>query len=200
MQSVYNIISIIVIGILAIALVANKGCGRGQVVEEPQKETIRVDTVEKEIIRIDTFHQTKIVYLQSPEKPQVSEVIVDETTSDTTSIYSGTQQDSVMSINYVAAVRGELDNLSLSYVHKGPREIVKYIDREVIETVRETVSEYKNGFYIGSTFGFNRELQRASIAPTITLTTKNNLMVSYNYDIISRSHGVGLSYRLIPKR
>lgn len=135
----------------------------------------------------DTIKFVDTVYIKIPVKILVP--VID--TIDNTNVYTNPFEDSLIKGTITSKVDGVLVNQDFTYKPKFPKYIIK-TDSIFIETTYE--AEPKWGLYAGLEVGGSTT--KFNFSPIITLQDKKNRLYNYKYNIIDKTHNIGLQIKL----
>jgi len=179
------IISLILAVIIGIFIGSSfKGCS------PPDPCIVTADTIVLTKTRIDTVFFEKLVTTNGGQiKPDTNKP-VSKIPCDT-AYYTQEYNDTLIKGTLYATVKGELLSSSLKYTPKFPK-IINRTD-SIFTTINKTVTktEYRQpfGLILGGGFGASPKGD-FTVMPQIGIQLKQNLNITYGYNIINQSHVV----------
>lgn len=139
----------------------------------------------------DTVWKEKIKYVQLeipvPDTIYINNGSVSDTTDSTHLGYVLDYRDSLMDAEFKVEVDGVLISHKFNYVAKYPQYIHT---RDTFRITSNTEREFKRQLFLGLEVGGTES--SFNLSPSVTLKGKNNFLYTYRYDLLSRSHNVGV--------
>ncbi len=121
---------------------------------------------------------------------------IDSITRDTTRIYKTPIEDSLISGTIITELNKDsciIGKQLLSYTPKFPQYIFK---TDTIRITQETtILRNKLKIFAGLEIGGSKE--QFNFGPKVCILSKKDLLYSYNYDIINRTHNLSFVYKIV---
>jgi hypothetical protein len=121
---------------------------------------------------------------------------VDSITKDTTRIYKTPVEDSLISGTIITELDRNsctIGNQLLSYTPKFP----KYIFQTDTVKISQETTILRNKLKIFAGLELGGSLNQFNFGPKISLLSKSDLLYSYNYDLINRTHNISFVYKIV---
>jgi hypothetical protein len=178
----YNIL--IAVGLL-ILLIFMRDCSNS-----PEQVIVKTtDTLT--VTHIDTLWQRdtieNIIVIHKPDTIYV------DSANRTISVYNESITDTMIEGTVTAEVEGTLVGLKLNYVPLFPKYINR-IDSIIVTNTEKIYPEFKSKVFLGGSLGGG--INNFQLSPMIAIKNKNDLLMYYQYDIISGSHFIGMAAAL----
>ena len=185
----------IIILVLFLLLLFIQFCDR--TVEPVETETIIKHTIDSVYIpgKTDTLFYPDSIPYEVKVKEYIYLERIDSSTGSVSKVYTNPVEDSLISGTITTEINDscKITNQSFSYIPKFP----KYIFRVDTVKIKEetTILTNKLKVFGGLEIGGSRD--QFNFGPKVSLLTKRDLLYSYNYDLINRTHNISFVYKIV---
>ncbi len=184
----------IIIIVLFLLILFLQFCNR--TVNPGESEIIIEHTIDSVFIpgKTDTLFYPDSIPYEVKVKEYVYLEKIDSSTGSISKVYTNPVEDSLISGTITTEINDscKITNQTLSYTPKFPKYILRTDTLKISEetTILKQNTKVFGGLEIGGSGN------QFNFGPKVSILTKKDLLYSYNYDVINRTHNISFVYKI----